>query len=211
MVTDAVAAMSRIEQASKQIEQIIDVIEDIAFQTNLLALNAGVEAARAGDAGKGFAVVAQEVRELAQRSGRAAHEIKSLIHTSSAEVGAGAKLVQQTGQALGAIANKIAAITEVVDEIAAASRDQSVALREVNGAVGDMDQLTQKNAAMVEETSAASRMLANEADQLVGLLAEFQPSPLVAVVGLLVSPEWRLCRSSASGHCTVEPWRRQLS
>lgn len=135
------------------------------------------EAARAGDAGKGFAVVAQEVRELAQRSGRAAHEIKALIHTSSAEVGAGAKLVQQTGQALGAIANKIAAITEVVDEIAAASRDQSVALREVNGAVGDMDQLTQQNAAMVEETSAASRMLANEADQLVGLLAEFQTEP----------------------------------
>lgn len=177
MVTDAVAAMSRIEQASKQIEQTIDVIEDIAFQTNLLALNAGLEAARAGDAGKGFAVVAQEVRDLAQRSGRAANEIKALIHTSSAEVGAGAKLVQQTGQALGAIANKIAAITEVVDEIAAASRDQSVALREVNGAVGDMDQLTQQNAAMVEETSAASRMLASEADQLVGLLSEFQTEP----------------------------------
>jgi methyl-accepting chemotaxis protein len=174
VVTDAVTAMSRIEQASGQIEQIIDVIEDIAFQTNLLALNAGVEAARAGEAGKGFAVVAQEVRELAQRSGRAANEIKALIHTSSTEVGAGAKLVQQTGQALNIIAGQITEITSHVEAIAAMSRDQSVALQEVNSAVGQMDQLTQQNAAMVEETSAASRMLADEADQLVSLLTEFR-------------------------------------
>jgi methyl-accepting chemotaxis protein len=174
VVNDAVTAMSRIEQASGQIEQIIDVIEDIAFQTNLLALNAGVEAARAGEAGKGFAVVAQEVRELAQRSGRAANEIKTLIHTSSTEVGAGAKLVQQTGQALGTIASQITEITGHVEAIAAMSRDQSVALQEVNSAVGQMDQLTQQNAAMVEETSAASRMLADEADQLVSLLTEFR-------------------------------------
>ncbi|MDH4413548.1 MAG: HAMP domain-containing methyl-accepting chemotaxis protein [Rhizobium sp.] len=174
VVTDAVTAMTRIEQASGQIEQIIDVIEDIAFQTNLLALNAGVEAARAGEAGKGFAVVAQEVRELAQRSGRAANEIKALIHTSASEVSAGAKLVQQTGQALGTIAGQITEITGHVEAIAAMSRDQSVALQEVNSAVGQMDQLTQQNAAMVEETSAASRMLADEADQLVSLLTEFR-------------------------------------
>jgi methyl-accepting chemotaxis protein len=174
VVTDAVSAMTRIEQASGQIEQIIDVIEDIAFQTNLLALNAGVEAARAGEAGKGFAVVAQEVRELAQRSGRAANEIKALIHTSATEVGAGAKLVQQTGEALGTIAVQITEITAHVEAITAMSRDQSVALQEVNSAVGQMDQMTQQNAAMVEETSAASRMLADEADQLVSLLTEFR-------------------------------------
>ncbi|MGG7516315.1 methyl-accepting chemotaxis protein [Allorhizobium undicola] len=174
VVGNAIAAMGRIEEASTKIEQIIDVIEDIAFQTNLLALNAGVEAARAGEAGKGFAVVAQEVRELAQRSGRAANEIKALIHTSTTEVNAGAKLVQETGAALTAIGQQISAISETVERIAATSRDQSAALGEVNGAVTQMDQLTQQNAAMVEETSAASRQLAEEADQLASLLQQFR-------------------------------------
>lgn len=174
MVGNAVSAMARIEDASKKIEQIISVIEEIAFQTNLLALNAGVEAARAGEAGKGFAVVAQEVRELAQRSGRAAKDIKTLINTSTEEVNAGARLVQETGAALTVISQQIATISTHVEGIASASRDQSAALGEVNSAVGQMDSLTQQNAAMVEETSAASRQLADEADQLVGLLQQFK-------------------------------------
>jgi methyl-accepting chemotaxis protein len=174
VVGNAVSAMGRIEDASKKIEQIISVIEEIAFQTNLLALNAGVEAARAGEAGKGFAVVAQEVRELAQRSGNAAKDIKTLINTSSEEVNAGSKLVQETGAALTVISQQIATISAHVEGIASASRDQSAALGEVNGAVGQMDSLTQQNAAMVEETSAASRQLADEADQLVSLLQQFR-------------------------------------
>ncbi|WP_246659340.1 HAMP domain-containing methyl-accepting chemotaxis protein [Rhizobium sp. FY34] len=174
VVRNAVEAMSRIEGASQKIGQITEVIDAIAFQTNLLALNAGVEAARAGDAGKGFAVVAQEVRELAQRSASAAKEIKELINASSQEVSKGSHLVQQTGEALATIGTQVSRISEQVESIATASRDQSSALQEVNGAVNQMDQLTQQNAAMVEETSAASRQLADEADQLVVLLEQFR-------------------------------------
>ncbi|MBY5771421.1 HAMP domain-containing protein [Rhizobium leguminosarum] len=174
VVGDAVAAMDRIEQASQRIEQIIEVIHDIAFQTNLLALNAGIEAARAGEAGKGFAVVAQEVRELAQRSADAAREIKSLIETSSREVTAGSELVQKTGSVLASISQEIIAISGHVETIATASRDQSAALQEVNGSVNAMDQMTQKNAAMVAETTQASRLLAGEADTLMALIERFR-------------------------------------
>ncbi|MDO9418284.1 methyl-accepting chemotaxis protein [Pararhizobium sp.] len=174
VVANAISAMGRITDASRQIEQIIEVIDDIAFQTNLLALNAGIEAARAGDAGKGFAVVAQEVRELAQRSAGAAKEIKVLINKSTTEVSSGSHLVQETGAVLASISKQIVSISQHVDMIATASRDQSAALQEVNGSVNQMDQMTQQNASMVDETTAASRSLANEADSLMMLIGQFQ-------------------------------------
>ncbi|SOC83983.1 methyl-accepting chemotaxis protein [Ensifer adhaerens] len=176
VVADAVDSMTRIEDASRKIEQIIDVIEDIAFQTNLLALNAGIEAARAGEAGKGFAVVAQEVRELAQRSAGAANEIKSLIDTATREVSTGVHHVQRTGEALGDISGRIAQLYEHVQMIAQAAQDQSAGLQEVNTAVNQMDQMTQANAAMVEEANAMSQQLAHEGDHLMQLVSQFRLS-----------------------------------
>ncbi len=174
VVREAVDAMGRIEQASREISQIINVIDEIAFQTNLLALNAGVEAARAGDAGKGFAVVAQEVRELAQRSANAAKDIKSLITKSGTEVAGGVKLVQRTGEALSEIESRVLLINDHIHSIATAAKEQSTGLHEVNTAINQMDQVTQQNAAMVEETSAATHKLSSEADGLVALLAYFR-------------------------------------
>ena len=173
VVSQAVDAMSRIEESSKRISSIIGVIDEIAFQTNLLALNAGVEAARAGDAGRGFAVVAQEVRELAQRSAKAAKEIKDLIQASTNEVATGVKLVSETGSALRAIEGLIVSINQHMDAIATSAREQSVGLSEVNTAVNSMDQTTQQNAAMVEETNAASNTLADEARGLRQLISQF--------------------------------------
>ncbi|QTG17365.1 HAMP domain-containing protein (plasmid) [Agrobacterium tumefaciens] len=174
VVRNATDAMSRIEDASRQIEQIIGVIDEIAFQTNLLALNAGIEAARAGDAGKGFAVVAHEVRELAQRSAAAAQEIKGLINKSTNEVNSGSQFVQETGTVLSKISTQIVTISQHVEMIARASHDQSNALQSVNATVNQMDQMTQENAAMVEETTAASRELAVEADALMKLIHQFK-------------------------------------
>ncbi|MBB3396029.1 methyl-accepting chemotaxis protein [Rhizobium sp. BK060] len=174
VVKDAVAAMGRIEQASGEIGQIINVIDEIAFQTNLLALNAGVEAARAGDAGKGFAVVAQEVRELAQRSATAAKDIKALINRSGDEVNTGVKLVTATGDALGLIQDHVIKVNEHVHSIATAAREQSTGLAEVSTAVNQMDQTTQQNAAMVEESTAATNRLADEASNLAQLIARFR-------------------------------------
>jgi methyl-accepting chemotaxis protein len=174
VVANAVAAMGKIEQSSGQISNIIGVIDDIAFQTNLLALNAGVEAARAGEAGKGFAVVAQEVRELAQRSANAAKEIKTLIRNSSDEVSSGVKLVSETGEVLKTIETYIVTINQHMDSIATSAREQSVGLSEVNMAVNQMDQVTQQNAAMVEEANAACATLASEANRLRDLISQFQ-------------------------------------
>ncbi|MBX5198084.1 methyl-accepting chemotaxis protein [Rhizobium sp. NZLR10] len=174
IVRNAVTAMGRIEESSSRINQIISVIDEIAFQTNLLALNAGVEAARAGEAGRGFAVVAQEVRELAQRSANAAKEIKTLISRSAAEVEGGVALVRSTGEALVEIEGLVNRVNDHVASIATAAREQSTGLNEINGSVNHMDQMTQQNAAMVEETTAASRTLADESTQLKTLLANFR-------------------------------------
>jgi methyl-accepting chemotaxis protein len=174
IVRDAVSAMQAIEGSSSQINQIIGVIDEIAFQTNLLALNAGVEAARAGEAGRGFAVVASEVRALAQRSAEAAKEIKTLISASTTQVGSGVKLVGQTGEALQRIVDRVAEIDGLVTEIAASAQEQAVGLAQVNTAVNQMDQVTQQNAAMVEQSTAASHSLAQEAEALQTSVAQFK-------------------------------------
>jgi methyl-accepting chemotaxis protein len=173
IVQNAISAMSRIKDASDKISQIIDVIDGIAFQTNLLALNAGVEAARAGEAGKGFAVVAQEVRELAQRSAKAAKEIGGLIGNSADEVSTGSRYVEETGNALIEISRQIVEISGHVELIATSASEQSTSLQEVNATVNQMDQMTQRNAAMVEETNAATRQLSQEADLLMDLVGRF--------------------------------------
>jgi methyl-accepting chemotaxis protein len=173
VVDDTVEAMVTIEGSSRQISTIIGVIDEIAFQTNLLALNAGVEAARAGDAGRGFAVVATEVRALAQRSADAAKEIKTLISSSGRQVEAGVKLVGETGKALGRIVAQVNQLNALVTDIAASAQEQATALAEVNTAVNQMDQVTQQNAAMVEQSTAASHSLAGEAAELARLVGQF--------------------------------------
>jgi methyl-accepting chemotaxis protein len=176
VVRRAVVAMEQIERSSSEISNIITVIDEIAFQTNLLALNAGVEAARAGEAGKGFAVVAQEVRELAQRSANAAKDIKALINTSNAQVQSGVQLVGETGRALETIVSEVQEINRHVSAIVEAAHEQSSGLQQINTAVNQMDQDTQKNAAMVEESTAASHSLAREVASMNQLLSQFKLS-----------------------------------
>ncbi|HEV7437991.1 MAG TPA: methyl-accepting chemotaxis protein [Pseudorhizobium sp.] len=173
VVQNAIQAMERIESSSSKIRQIIDVIDQIAFQTNLLALNAGVEAARAGEAGKGFAVVAQEVRELAQKSATAARDIGQLITASASDVENGVALVLKTGESLEHIQGNIQSINEHIGAIVNSSREQSARLGEINSAVSGLDQVTQQNAAMVEETSASAHSLANEAEVLNEQISHF--------------------------------------
>ena len=173
IVGRAVSAMEEIEGSSQKINDIIGVIDEIAFQTNLLALNAGVEAARAGEAGKGFAVVAQEVRELAQRSATAAKEIKDLISTSREKVGTGVDLVTASGRSLEEIVAEVNAMAEVISTIASSATEQASSLREVSGAADQMDKVTQQNAAMVEETTAATKNVEAETDMLATSVARF--------------------------------------
>ncbi len=174
IVREAITAMGDIERSSAEIGDIISVIDGIAFQTNLLALNAGVEAARAGDAGRGFAVVASEVRALAQRSADAASDVKTKILTSTRQVEAGVALVSKTGDALDRIVTRIGDIAALVADLTVSAEQQSNSLRQVNTAVGDMDRMTQQNAAMGEETAAAARGLASEASSLAVEIAKFK-------------------------------------
>ena len=178
IVCSAIAAMSEIESSAADIGRIIGVIDEIAFQTNLLALNAGVEAARAGEAGRGFAVVAAEVRDLARRSSDAAREIKSLISASSGHVERGVGLVGQTGQSLERIVTSVTNVARLVADIAVSASEQSDGLREINSGIGQLDDVTQQNAAMVEEATAASHVLHGEAEVLSKIVARFTvPEP----------------------------------
>ncbi len=174
IVTNAVAAMNDIEDSSKKIADIIGLIDEIAFQTNLLALNAAVEAARAGEQGRGFAVVAVEVRNLAQRSGAAAKEIKDLINDSVGKVKVGSELVDESGKALADIVNSVKSVSDIVSEIAEASQQQSLGIEQVNTIVMEMDEKTQQNAALVEEVTAASESLEERMQALSKLVAFFK-------------------------------------
>jgi len=173
VVGKAVGAMAKINEASKKIADIIGVIDEIAFQTNLLALNAAVEAARAGEQGRGFAVVATEVRSLAGRSATAAKEIKELIQDSVKKVEDGSTLVTQSGQTLEQIVTSVKKVSDIIAEIAAASREQSAGIEQVNQAVMQMDEMTQQNAALVEEATAASQSMAEQARSLNSLMERF--------------------------------------
>ena len=166
--------MDAIAQSARQINQIVGVIDDIAFQTNLLALNAGVEAARAGDAGRGFAVVASEVRALSQRSAEAAKEIKALIADSTRHVGHGVKQVGETGRALERLIEQVAEINTVVADIAAGAKEQASGLAEVDVAINQIDGMTQRNAAMVGDSTAATHRLSQETEQLSRLIGQFR-------------------------------------
>ncbi|EEW24195.1 methyl-accepting chemotaxis protein [Rhodobacter ferrooxidans] len=213
VVQGAVGAMAEIEKSSEQISQIIGAIDDIAFQTNLLALNAGVEAARAGDAGKGFAVVASEVRALAQRSSTAAKEIKTLIGTSAQHVGRGVDQVGKAGEALQSIVTSVANISTLVSTIAAGAAEQSTGLAEINIGVTQLDQVTQQNAAMVEESTAASHSLNHDATGLAELVAKFRvPQTEAQSVGAISLTHFRpssfassetLLADSSEGHQAI--------
>lgn len=173
-IKKAMQAMALIEESSGRINQIVNVIDDIAFQTNLLAMNAGVEAARAGEEGRGFAVVASEVRALARRASKSTHDIKELIAESNARIGEGSKRVEGTGAALVQIVESVGRISDLVAEISSATEEQAAGLNEINSKIGALDQFTQQTAALAEETHASSEVLDAEADKLAGVLAQFR-------------------------------------
>ncbi|MEH3037907.1 MAG: methyl-accepting chemotaxis protein [Sphingomonas adhaesiva] len=219
VVRKAVDAMNGIERSSAEITEIIAVIDGIAFQTNLLALNAGVEAARAGDAGKGFAVVASEVRALAQRSADAAKDVKAKITASGEQVEVGVRLVAETGDALGRITGRIGEISRLVGDIASAADQQATGLSQVNTAVAEMDGVTQQNAAMVEETTAAARSLADETQAMTQEIAKFElgrtggatrsPSPvhqLQARAAAALAPRSAPAPRTAGNTALAEDW-----
>jgi methyl-accepting chemotaxis protein len=188
VVAQTVVAMREINSSSKKISDIVSLIDEIAFQTNLLALNAAVEAARAGEQGRGFAVVATEVRNLAQRSAGAAKEIKGLINDSASKVKAGSELVDQSGKALAEIVDSVKKVTDIVAEIAAASSEQSAGIDQVNHAVLQMDEMTQQNAALVEESAAAARAMHEQATELSRQVAFFQVTGTVSAASGAKAP-----------------------
>jgi methyl-accepting chemotaxis protein len=174
VVGQVVATMEEIQQSSRKINDIIGVIDGIAFQTNILALNAAVEAARAGEQGRGFAVVAGEVRSLAQRSAEAAREIKGLIGASVDKVEAGTTLVQNAGSTMGEIVASVKRVTDMIAEISASTVEQTQGIESVNGSVTQLDQMTQQNAALVEQSAAAAESLKDQAQRLSQLVAGFR-------------------------------------
>ncbi len=188
VVTQVVQTMQEIDASSKKISDIIGVIDGIAFQTNILALNAAVEAARAGEQGRGFAVVASEVRSLAQRSAEAAKEIKGLIGTSVSKVESGTKLVTDAGTTMGEIVQSVRRVADVISEITAAASEQSSGIAGVNEAIGNLDQMTQQNAALVEESAAAAESLREQADRMKQAVAVFKVSGTGGGSGLLALP-----------------------
>ncbi|MBC2666874.1 MCP four helix bundle domain-containing protein [Novosphingobium flavum] len=211
----AAVAMRNIEGSSRQMAEIVNLIDGIAFQTNLLALNAGVEAARAGEAGKGFAVVANEVRALAQRSADAARDIRELIGTSTSQVASGVSLVESSGEALRQIANEVAAVAGLVDEIAEAAGKQASGIGEISGMVSAMDEFTQQNAAMVEESTAGTRNLSEQTIQLVERLGRFRleakaamkipaRSPVSAATRLPAAPARAAAAPAFHGNAAVQ-------
>lgn len=205
IVKEAIVAMGEIETSSEQISKIISVIDEIAFQTNLLALNAGVEAARAGEAGRGFAVVASEVRALAQRSSDAAHEINQLISGSGQHVQKGVELVGRTGEALERIVSSVSDISRHVAEISTSAQEQSTGLGEVNNAVNALDRFTQQNAAMFEQTTAASHSLTQEADTLTETVRIFRTSGHRTEAKVSEGTSKSLTNLAAKGRATTEP------
>ena len=207
IVREAVTAMGEIEESSNKISKITSVIDEIAFQTNLLALNAGVEAARAGEAGRGFAVVASEVRALAQRSSDAAREIAGLISSSSNQVRRGVDLVGQAGDALGSIQISVTDIFSVVSDIAVSTREQSTGLNEINSAVHQLDQVTQQNAAMFEQSTAASQSLSREANSLISTMDRFSLGDASPEETTIAS--FRSYRDAGPTHATSAPAARQ--
>jgi methyl-accepting chemotaxis protein len=214
VVGSAVKAMADINESSKKISDIIGVIDEIAFQTNLLALNAAVEAARAGEQGRGFAVVATEVRSLAGRSATAAKEIKELIQDSVRKVGDGSLLVTQSGQTLEQIVMSVKKVSDIVAEIAAASREQSSGIEQVNKAVMQMDEMTQQNAALVEQATAASQSMADQARDLTVMMEKYQVNdsgvsvaraPVTPKAAVQAMPERRGANRPFSGKPAAPP------